>query len=119
MKELADAAKVSDKQKVLLKELHRAAREEMDARWQEFLAGRGTLDIMLGASLRLLEAERELSDKKADQVTALENHWRRMREMEKVDQAQFQAGRLAEADWAQSRFYRIQAELWLEKAREK
>jgi hypothetical protein len=118
-KKLLEKAKVSDKLKALLKDKHQAAFDETRSRWDELLAGRGTLDIYLGASLRLLEAERDLSDKKEDQVTALENHWQRMKVVEQVNQARFDAGRIPIADNAQTKFYRIQAEIWLEWARAK
>jgi RNA polymerase sigma factor (sigma-70 family) len=119
VKKLLEKAKVSDKLKALLNDKHEAAFDETRSRWDEFMAGRGTLDIYLGASLRLLEAERDLSDKKEDQVTALENHWRRMKVVEQVNQARFDAGRIPIADNAQTKFYRIQSEIWLERARGK
>jgi RNA polymerase sigma factor (sigma-70 family) len=119
VKELLDAARVSDKLRALLKEQQAAALDEVRARWEEFIAGRGTLDILFGASQRLLEAERALSDKKADQVPALEAHWRRMKMLEEVNQARFDAGRVPIGDLSQSKFYRIQAEIWLEKAKSK
>jgi RNA polymerase sigma factor (sigma-70 family) len=119
VKELLDAMKASDKLKALLKEQHEQALTCYTSRWEEFLAGRGTLDIMLQASRLLLEAEQALSDKKADQVTALENHWRRMKVTEDVNQARFDAGRLPISDLAQTKFYRLQAEIALERARAK
>jgi hypothetical protein len=119
VKELLEAAKVSDKLRALLKGQYEAALAETTARWEEFIAGRGTLDLLFGASLRLLEAERALSDKKADQVVALENQWKRMRVMEGVNQARFDAGRVPIAELSQTKFYRIQAEIWLERARGK
>ena len=39
--------------------------------------------------------------------------------VEEVNQARFDAGRVAIADLAHSRYYRIQAEIWLERAKEK
>jgi outer membrane protein TolC len=119
VKDLIDAAKVSDKLKELLKDQHEAALTEARARWEELLAGRGTLDIFIGASRRLLEAERDLSDKKADQVAALENHWRRMKVLVEVNQERFDAGRVPIADLSQTKFYRIQAEIALERAKAK
>jgi hypothetical protein len=119
VKKLLEKAGVSDKLKALLKDKHEAALTEARARREAFLAGRGTLDIYLGASLRLLEAERDLSDKKEDQISALDGHWRRMKEVEEFNQAAFDAGRLMIFDLSQSKFYRIQAEIWLERARAK
>ena len=81
------------------------------------MAGRGTLSFFLSSSERLLEAERALSDKKADQVVAIESHWKRMRQIEKVNEERFDAGRIPIQDVLQSRFYRLQAEIRLERAR--
>jgi hypothetical protein len=117
VKELLEAAKVSDKLKGLLKDQYQAALDMARARWEEFMMGRGTLDSQIEASLRLLDAERDLSDKKGDQLTALENHWQRMKEFEKINQIRFDAGRVPIADNAQTKFYRIQAEIWLERAK--
>jgi hypothetical protein len=62
-----------------LKELVRGkletARVECEARAKEFQTGRGTLDILLGSALRWLESELAASDKRADQVAALERYW--------------------------------------------
>jgi RNA polymerase sigma factor (sigma-70 family) len=119
VKDLVQAAKVSDKLKSLLTDQHKAAHDWTTAQWQEFFAGRGTLDLLEEASQRLLEAERALSDKKADQVAAFDNHWRRMQVLEQLNQARFDAGRVAVADLSETKFYRIQAEIWLERAKGK
>src|SRR5262249_54534409 len=55
VKKLLEKAGVSDKLKALLKDQHEAALTWARARREEFLAGRGTLDIYLRASLRLLD----------------------------------------------------------------
>jgi RNA polymerase sigma factor (sigma-70 family) len=101
--------------KALLKEQLEAAQTETDARWKEFLAGRGTLDIAMHASQRLLQAEMELSHSKADFIAALEAHLQRMKDVETVNQARFDAGRIPLQDLAQSRFNRVRAALWLER----
>src|SRR5262249_39219844 len=103
--------------KPIVEALFEAAMAEAHGRREEFIAGRGTLDIDLHASLRVLEAERLLSNDKAIQLGALEHHLNRMKEVEKINQARFDAGRIQRHDLAQSRFYRIQAELWLEQAK--
>jgi RNA polymerase sigma factor (sigma-70 family) len=107
----------SARMKALLMDRFDAACTEINARWQEFLAGRGTLTVMLAASLRLLEAEREISVKPADQLVAWENHWKRMQELEKIMQARFDAARVGVPDLSVTRFSRIQAEIWVERAK--
>jgi RNA polymerase sigma factor (sigma-70 family) len=103
--------------KTLLKDRYDAAHTEAEARWKEFLAGRGTLDIALGASRRLLDAERSLSAKKEDQIAALEKYLERIKSMNEINEGRFNAGRIAIQDVAQTRFYRYDAELWLERAK--
>jgi hypothetical protein len=108
---------LADRMKVLLMDRFYAALTEAEARWNRYLAGKETLDIILGASLRLLEAERELSGKKADLIAALENHLRRVRELEKINQLKIEAGSVALQDLYQAKFFRAQAEIWLERAK--
>ena len=93
-----------------------AANLEVRARWRHYLDGIGTTDLMLASSLRALEAERELSKKTDRQLAALDHHLRRMRNVERINKDRFEAGRIPLHDFAQARFYRAQAELWLEQA---
>jgi RNA polymerase sigma factor (sigma-70 family) len=109
--------KANDKTKSLLKAQYEAALGVARARWKEFMLGRGTLSFLLSSSERLLEAERALSDQKADHVTALENQWKRMREVEKVNDERFRYGRISVSEALDSRFYRLQAEIRLERAK--
>jgi RNA polymerase sigma factor (sigma-70 family) len=105
--------------KSILQQLFEAANVEAHARWNDYVAGLGTLDIFLGGSRRLLEVERLLSKEKSHQVGALERYLRRMRELEKINQARYDAGRIAIQDLAEPRYYRLQAELWLEQEKVK
>jgi RNA polymerase sigma factor (sigma-70 family) len=112
-----------EKLRSLLESLFEAANVEAHSRWLQFNAGQGTLDFLFGSSTRLMEAERlvrgAIADsrsgygRKKDRVATLEHHLKRMQEIEKVNQARFDAGRIALGDLAQSRFFRIQAEVWL------
>jgi hypothetical protein len=103
--------------KVLLKERYEAALTECGTRWKEFLAGRGTMDIMLEAFRNLRDAERELSPRKADQVAVLEAYWKRTKRIEEINNARYQAGRIPVSDWAQARYVRADAEIQLERAK--
>jgi hypothetical protein len=105
------------KMAALLAARHAAASTEVDGRWKRFLGAREYLETLLAASLRLLEAEREASDKKPDQLVALQNHWRRMKETEKVVQWRFDNGMVPTQDLAEAKFYRLQAEIWMERAK--
>jgi hypothetical protein len=101
----------------LLKEQLEAAQTMTKARWEEFLAGRGTLDILLEASHHLLQAELDMASKQSDRLAILEAHWQLLKDIETVNEAQFRAGRIPIADFAQTRFNRARAELWLERAK--
>jgi outer membrane protein TolC len=103
----------------LLKALREAAQIEFDVRHQEFLAGRGTLDFELAAARRLLAAELELSDKKEERLKAYEDYLERMREFENVNQGRFQAGKISIADLKRAEYERLEAEIWLERAKAK
>ena len=112
---LIQASNFSDKLAALIAARYDAARTEVDFRWGRSVRGLETQDILLGSCLRLIEAERELSNKQADQLAALENHAQRMKEVEKIAKAKADAGRNTPQDLAQAQFYRLQAEIWLER----
>jgi RNA polymerase sigma factor (sigma-70 family) len=112
-------SKESDKLKSLLKERYEAASEVVDARFREFLAGRGTLDILIQSSHRLFDAERELSAKKADQIAAAEKRLRLLKAVEEVNKGRYDDGRISIQDYAQSKYNRLEAEIWLERAKAK
>jgi RNA polymerase sigma factor (sigma-70 family) len=119
VKAILEASTASDKLKGLLRDRYAAARDEAFGRSQQYLAGRGPTAELYAAALRLLDAEKELSGKKADQVAALERHLRRMKEIEQFIQAQFDAGRASLADALEAKSFRLQAEIWLERVKDK
>jgi RNA polymerase sigma factor (sigma-70 family) len=102
----------------LLKEQLEAARTMTNARWMEFLARGGAEDILLEASHHLLQAELDLASKRSDRLAILESYWQRMKDIETVIEARFQEGRVPIAVFAQTRFNRARAELWLERAKQ-
>jgi RNA polymerase sigma factor (sigma-70 family) len=104
----------SEKLKSLLQERWKTAGEEFFARNQEFLAGRGTQEHLYQAARRLLAAEEELADK--SRVTILANHLKRMAAIEKVNKERFDAGRIAVQDYRAAQYWRLEAEIWLERA---
>jgi outer membrane protein TolC len=108
-----------DKLTSLLKQRVEAAKAEVDARNREFLAGQGTLAILFEASTRLLHAQMELSDKKADQLAALEAHFELTKVIEDRNQARFNAGLISMADVSQAKYFRLEAEILLERAKAK
>jgi hypothetical protein len=89
------------------------------SRSREFLAGRGTLDILLGCSLRLLEAEQAVAQTESERVAALQGHWARTRLFERVNLTRYQAGRITIQDYLQSKYFQLEAELRLSQLRKK
>jgi hypothetical protein len=111
------AGKEKDPQAIttkLLQEKVKALRTVHDARRKEFEAGRGTLDFLLKATTRVLEAEVQLTD---DPKKHLELHEKRLqacREAEKINKERFEAMRIPIQDYAQTQAARAEAEIaWL------
>jgi len=100
---------------LLMKAQLKVATEEVEAREKEFQAGRGTLDLLLGASRRLLQAQTNLSKTKEDRVAALERHLRLMTQIYEMNLARFQAGRIGVSELKESEFYRLEAEIEVER----
>jgi hypothetical protein len=107
---------VSDKVKDLLKARVDAAHTELEGRWKVWLKGYGTLG---GSSREVLEAERELSEKKGDQIAPLVGHFERMKRVQELAQQRFNQGRWSKEDLASAKYHRYQAEIWLERAKAK
>jgi RND family efflux transporter MFP subunit len=91
----------------------------------EFDAARARNGEAVGAedsyrwSHRWLEAQRDLTEAKAERVTAHRDHLERMKALENRTKALADAGQGRPSDAAAGRYYRIQAELWLEQAKAK
>jgi hypothetical protein len=117
LKALLTAANVDEKMKSLLWGRVDAAKREVKARYKEYHEGRGQLNVCLDASRRLLEAERDLSSKRTDQVAAWEMHRQRMQDVYAINLARYNAGRLLVQDFLQSDYYRLDAEIGLERAK--
>jgi hypothetical protein len=69
-------------------------------------------------SRRWLEAEREMTDGKAEQVAACKGHLERMREMERIER-ELRRSRLNPVnELTAAEFYRVEAEIWLTQVQE-
>jgi RNA polymerase sigma factor (sigma-70 family) len=113
----APAAKAADRQRELTQALAEAAKEQYEARWKEYLAGRTASDFLLPWSAHWLNAQLALSETKADRLAAYQAHFERMKAVEEVAKAKFDAGSIAVTQYTQTRYHRLEAELWLEKAK--
>lgn len=111
--------KDSEEVQKLKKARAEAAKATYEARWEEYKVGRGFLEPVCDWSRRWLEAERDMSTKKEEQLAALEAHLKRLKELEEMVTASFEAGRTAIGNVTAARYHRIEAELWLAQAKGK
>jgi hypothetical protein len=96
-----------------------AARKAYEAWWANYRDRAGPGEWVYLWSKRWLRAEKELSSRHDDQVAAYEAHLERMRELEGlVSRLQRARPGLATIDQvSSSRYYRVEAEIWLENSR--
>jgi hypothetical protein len=94
---------------------HEAARVAYAARLQEFLAGRGSLDLLLDTSVQRLKSA--LAQAGKNPLTAWERHWDSCQLVEAVNRRRYREGRIAVQDYMQSRHARLEAEIGLIRAR--
>jgi len=84
-------------------------------RYQEFLAGRGTLDSLCKWSRRLADSELAVHDKPDERAADLRSYWRLARAVEDVIAREYEGGRRSPMDYAQARLLRLDAEIrWAE-----
>lgn len=95
-----------------------AARLVYEAMVKELHEGRGQVnaDRLYLWSRRWMEAQRDVSPKKADQVAALEAHRDRMKDLRKTTEQRYKAGQGSHAEVLSVDFYIAEAELWLTEA---
>jgi RNA polymerase sigma factor (sigma-70 family) len=113
------ASKEEEALKKLLDERVEVAKVMAAARREEFVAGRGTTDIMLEASRQLAEAELERARTRPERLAALEKYVKRAKEAYDVSKARFDHRILSTADFKQSEYARLSAEIWLEREKAK
>jgi RNA polymerase sigma factor (sigma-70 family) len=111
------SARVPESMKTTLQARHDAAEIELDGRWKEFFAGRGTLNILFGACERMLHSEADVSQSKEYQIRLLETHVKRLQKILDANKKRFEEGRIPAQDVAQSEFYYQDAKLRLERAK--
>jgi hypothetical protein len=104
----------------LLGEMRDAARNTYDLHWKHFKNAQGLdLEALHRWSRRWLEAERKVSNKKADQTAALQAHSDRMKELEKVAATLAKTGQGPQSAASAATYFRLEAELWVAQAKEK
>jgi RNA polymerase sigma factor (sigma-70 family) len=111
-----DAGESRDEAKIIA-ELVDAAKEEWTARRQAFAAGRETQEFLYTAARRLLQAELEKAKKQEERIAAWQAHLDRLAEVERVNKDRYEVGRISSQDYQASRFWRLEAELGLARAK--
>jgi RNA polymerase sigma factor (sigma-70 family) len=109
------AARIHD----LLTERLRSAKLELTEREDQFIAGRGVLDLVLGASGRVLRSDLELATSKERRLAAHEAHIERLKKYLDINQARFNAGRASVGDLEMTRYFYLDARIELERERER
>jgi hypothetical protein len=105
--------KGDDEVRKLLKERYNAALSEVQARYEQYLAGKYTLDALYDAGGRLLKSELELCTKPAERVAVRQKYLEMTKDAEKVAAARFDAGRIDLAEMEFTRYQRLDAEIQL------
>jgi hypothetical protein len=96
-----------------------AARKTYLVMWLNYRESRASEETLYRWSRRWLEAERQLSERQADQVAAFEGHLERMQELESIIRKMQRSGVTTIYQVSAAEYYRVEAEMWLLQARGK
>jgi RNA polymerase sigma factor (sigma-70 family) len=101
----------------LLKDRRDMAEQELRVLREQFQEGSQavSLDMIVECSKRLLKAELESSNKKADRLAAYERHLGWVNTYVKAKKAMFEAGRTSPAELARAEYERLDVEIELER----
>src|SRR5207249_4427826 len=99
------------------KALAKVAQQHWENRWDDFLKGKTTVEFALPWSVKWLNAELRLTEKKSERIALYEAHLERMKTMEAINKAKFDAGALAVTQYHPIVYYRIEAEIWLDESK--
>jgi hypothetical protein len=83
----------------------------------EYLDGKATVEQVHQWSRRWMDAEREASSRKADQIESLKNHASRMQQLEQAAQERLQKRKGLSSDVSAAEYHRLEAELALSRAK--
>jgi hypothetical protein len=108
-----DAA-TQEKVRKLQMERRDALKTAVDARQQEYEAGRGTQERLLTGSNLLLKVELDLATTAEQRIAAHAALLKNMRKLEELAKARYEAGQLMAADYREAQAARLEAEIgWL------
>ena len=90
-----------------------AALKQYEETWSYYQQARiDSYQVYVWSKL-ILDCQREIADKPAERVTALENHLRRMKRLEALIKKVRRLGFGRSYDVGASEYYRLEAEFWL------
>jgi hypothetical protein len=95
-----------------------AARKTYEVLWLDYRERRTSEDLLYRWSLRWLESEKDLSAQQADQVAAYQGHYERMRDLDRLIRRLQVSGQSTIEETSAAEYYRVEAEVWLLKAKE-
>jgi FMN phosphatase YigB (HAD superfamily) len=101
----------------LLRARHRAAQKQFDETWVYYRQARTDAFPVYVWSHFLLQTQFDLSDKKPDQIAALEGHLERMKRLEELLKKVRRLGFGQAIEVGAVEYYRIEGEYWLAHAR--
>jgi hypothetical protein len=93
-----------------------AARETYQVHHKLYLAGKSDIETVCIWSQRWMDAAKDASEGKAGPVPHMQAHLERLRDLEKVAEARFDAGKVPVTDPLTVQYYRIEAQIQLELA---
>jgi hypothetical protein len=104
----------------LARERLTTARDTLQARKEEFQAGKIMPDLLLQSTKRVFDSELALLDKGADPAPLLEWRWKTLWRIERIAEVKIEAGKIATSDVAQCRGVRLDAEIaWVRAIKKK
>jgi hypothetical protein len=96
-----------------------AARRTYEVSWANYRDRATSQENVYRWSLRWLEAERQVSDKPADEVAACKGHLERMKDLESLIHRLQQAGLTTIDEVSAAEYCRAEADIWLLQAKAK
>ncbi len=110
--------KADTPERKLMKDRCDSARRELWLRYDEFKVGRGTLDSLIGAGIRVRDSALEIAATREGRVKILEAHLALTKSQVELDKARFQAGAIKEQEYQRTLYCRLDAEIRLLREKE-
>jgi RNA polymerase sigma factor (sigma-70 family) len=102
----------------LTQELVKAAENQWLGRWNEYIAGKTTVDFLLSASADLRHAQLRLANDKEQRIKVYEAELERMQTTESISKTKYDAGAIPTTQYEQVKYARIEAEIMLLETRQ-